>query len=758
VVITASHWSCCGSVVRRSFNCTDADADAGAQPPSPTPPHPNNRHLASAIFVTVPQGNGGTKGTKNCPLCHTTNKAKQGACVCCGAVLEYLPFNWAHDGKDADNNRLAAVSSAASSPPLPVGAGALSGSVNTAAAAAAAGGSTAITAAATPLAAVAATSKPPTSKTALALCAEASGIVPRQLCTGCGLSFASRSKLFAHLRENPQHAVDPEAVAKANAGLDPQGWLCVQPVPGGPSVCAPGCLLLGDNAPRGESPCCFACGDPLSPTASSSSSSSSSTPAVPKAKKDCVSNSSKNANKNGGGGVLLQDREEGCDDEASMAEVSFAAGAVATKVALSAALTVKPEAVFQGQRVLIAATMAAATVVRVVTGSGGGVSGGAVTVVCRLDGTAGSGGGDEDEDEVDDEEEDCISYRCSQLLPCRHAGDGQLVKDAGGGGRSGGSGGGAGASCSPLLPAVSDRRVVEGSLRGRAKVLTLCGGDMERARKVWRDAEPFVSVPTTMAGVASGESRQRKVSLVASAGEAFASCVRGHLLHAHCFQGALIGGGRCPAPGCAEFLWAPPVERQRAAGAPADEDTCCGGGSVSGAAADVSLALAAAAELETTPQESEASGGGESASRAAAQRVAENTEVNKHKLKMCPSCFGGPILNENCSDLKAHHGQCPRCSQKIRNADTTIASALLQVGTMSKPSAATAVISSGGGGGEASEATPHLLTVGECLPRCDTCKPPTAVLYSGELPQVFVSFAALQRWRHGTKERRNCLS
>jgi hypothetical protein len=61
--------------------------------------------------------------------------------------------------------------------------------------------------------------------------------------------------------------------------------------------------------------------------------------------------------------------------------------------------------------------------------------------------------------------------------------------------------------------------VVEGALMGRSDVLRWFKGDEKKARLAWRAAEPTADV--AMGG------RVRRVSLVASAGESFASCVKG---------------------------------------------------------------------------------------------------------------------------------------------------------------------------------------------------------------------------------------
>jgi len=89
------------------------------------------------------------------------------------------------------------------------------------------------------------------------------------------------------------------------------------------------------------------------------------------------------------------------------------------------------------------------------------------------------------------------------------------------------------------------------------------------------------------------------------------------------------------------------------------------------------------------------------------------TSVNGVALRMCPCCFAGPLLNDKCADMKRHHGECPRCSSKISNADAVIAAALATLGHGAK--AATAAT-----------------TVGQVLPSCPNppCKG-AKVLFNG---------------------------
>jgi hypothetical protein len=159
------------------------------------------------------------------------------------------------------------------------------------------------------------------------------------------------------------------------------------------------------------------------------------------------------------------------------------------------------------------------------------------------------------------------------------------------------------------------------------------------------------------------------------------SCVRGHFLHSHCFQSALISGKGCPS--CSEPLWVPKVERQR----PADDEVACardrGGDELLDALSRVELVEAAAARSFSE------------AGRGAA--------ISGHELRLCPICCSSPLYNENCADLKRHHGECPQCKDRIPNADSVIAEALSKVG-----------------GG---------VTVADIIPKCVKCNIP--VVFNG---------------------------
>jgi len=192
-------------------------------------------------------------------------------------------------------------------------------------------------------------------------------------------------------------------------------------------------------------------------------------------------------------------------------------------------------------------------------------------------------------------------------------------------------------------------------------------GSEDAARKIWADAK--VSDETSMT---------------------FASCVRGHLLHARCFQGRLLAGRGCPA--CSEPFFVPRVQRTRREG----DDDCCGA-NADGAAAEA-LTGAEAAEVAASRQ---ATATPSSDHATDAPEAVESAGGGQLHMKMCPVCCSGPLLNENCSDLRAHHGQCPRC-QAYPFSSATITEKLARMGSSS---------------------------VGERIPRCGTCN--VAVIFNG---------------------------
>ena len=104
-----------------------------------------------------------------------------------------------------------------------------------------------------------------------------------------------------------------------------------------------------------------------------------------------------------------------------------------------------------------------------------------------------------------------------------------------------------------------------------------------------------------------------------------------------CFKkGALTEGQGCPA--CSEPLWVPRVEKRRAPGQAADDDDCGGEG---GGHSAMEAALAAAAEVEAA-----------AASRSNESNGSAPRSLGGKQLRMCPSCCAGPLLNENCADMR----------------------------------------------------------------------------------------------------------
>lgn len=126
------------------------------------------------------------------------------------------------------------------------------------------------------------------------------------------------------------------------------------------------------------------------------------------------------------------------------------------------------------------------------------------------------------------------------------------------------------------------------------------------------------------------------------ADEWLASCIRGHFLHARCFQGCLFAGQGCPE--CPEALFVPTLKRERTD----DEDDCH---RVGGGPADnhgVETVLESAAEAADAVQQDVEAGPG-------------NLE---EAARMCPLCYAGPVQLMNCQDLESHRGQCPQCNER----------------------------------------------------------------------------------------------
>jgi hypothetical protein len=93
----------------------------------------------------------------------------------------------------------------------------------------------------------------------------------------------------------------------------------------------------------------------------------------------------------------------------------------------------------------------------------------------------------------------------------------------------------------------------------------------------------------------------------------------------------------------------------------------------------------------------------EAAAARSCNAAGRGAAIRGHALRMCPICCSSPLYNENCADLKRHHGECAQCKNRILNADSTIAEALSKVG-----------------GG---------VTVADIIPKCVECKIP--VVFNG---------------------------
>ena len=179
-------------------------------------------------------------------------------------------------------------------------------------------------------------------------------------------------------------------------------------------------------------------------------------------------------------------------------------------------------------------------------------------------------------------------------------------------------------------------RMYSGHARTKREFVLLFGGSMDEAKKAWYEA-----MPTNGQSVASMNGDE--------IGGRFASCLRGHLLHARCLQRTLVSGQHCPAPGCTQQLWMPHV--QPLPNEDEDDDACCSGGN-SGHEAE---ALRTASELSGHITAVASNHGG----------LKDRSEVDsnlpgKNRLKMCPSCCSGPFANDYCSNMRSHHGECSK--------------------------------------------------------------------------------------------------
>ena len=215
-----------------------------------------------------------------------------------------------------------------------------------------------------------------------------------------------------------------------------------------------------------------------------------------------------------------------------------------------------------------------------------------------------------------------------------------------------------------------------------------------------------------------GMAASRVAAIGAAEEDAFAPCLRcGGALDARCLAATLGAGAACAR--CGEPWFVPaPMRLDRG-----DDD--CGhdapqlelGGGADADEPDVPPPLTddERAFLERTANAR--------AGQSASQSI--GAALGGRELKACPMCGAGPLLNEHCSDLAAHNGQCPRCRERPhgRNPAAMLASA-----------AAKGAKSRGG--------------VRSTLPRCARCKVP--VMYNGCMAcgHSFANtgWGALPRW------------
>jgi len=162
----------------------------------------------------------------------------------------------------------------------------------------------------------------------------------------------------------------------------------------------------------------------------------------------------------------------------------------------------------------------------------------------------------------------------------------------------------------------------------RRELFLKCDRDDLLAKNMWNEAK-----------------RDGNAEDMIEAGRRFASCAKGHVLHARCLQGALVAGRCCPAPGCREPLWVPTVTRTRN-----DGNACCG-----------STPRNVQAQTEALQAASELPGHEAIVAVREAEGLEETNDLRQagfDSLKMCPLCCSGPLFNGECSDMAAHHGQC----------------------------------------------------------------------------------------------------
>lgn len=266
----------------------------------------------------------------------------------------------------------------------------------------------------------------------------------------------------------------------------------------------------------------------------------------------------------------------------------------------------------------------------------------------------------------------------------------------------------------------SEVRMVADKLRTMHELALLHPDDEEEAKRAWDHAGPAT------------EDIHGDI-------ESHASCIKGHLLHPKCFQTALLSGQRCPAPGCGELLWLPSIVRD-------EEEVTCGG-------EDGGSSSAASSDTESIRAETDLSSHGEGAAKGASND-GDNTDANEffteeelaaEGCRMCPACCSGPFLNQHCSDMRTHHGQCSAMAWRSR--DGTRRTPCLSNGMTYQVSA--------------TEISKRLMQVGngktvaDVLPRCPTHN--VSVMFNGcrGCGHLFtdLSWHSLPKWDPNAKEK-----
>ena len=265
----------------------------------------------------------------------------------------------------------------------------------------------------------------------------------------------------------------------------------------------------------------------------------------------------------------------------------------------------------------------------------------------------------------------------------------------------------------------SEVRNVAGKLRTMQEVALLHPDDEEGTKRAWEHAGPATDD-------------------IHGDIESYASCIKGHLLHPNCFQTALLSGQRCPAPGCGELLWLPSIVRD-------EEEVTCGGedgGSTSAASSDTESIRA---ETDLSSHGEDAKGASNGTDTADANEFFTEEELAAEGCRMCPACCSGPFLNQHCSDMRTHHGQCSAMAWRSR--DGTRRTPCLSNGMTYQVSA--------------TEISKRLMQVGngktvaDVLPRCPTHN--VSVMFNGcrGCGHLFtdLSWHSLPKWDPNAKEK-----